>query len=379
MCSGLEPKFYKTMIKSSIGKFVSYDKVGYMKNKFNFRQLKPTDSTAFATLAQNSPDTGKVGTLPKYPLDAYQVLSLRHARTVGIVAETTQFQGLVGTGLVSFDKCFFEGEQVDCASLHTLMVHPDYRRQGIGTELAQWRHQYALQQLGNGSLIAASIQQGNIESLATAQKWCQQIEGEIQGSVTRMRGNPPSSMNNVTVRLAKSNELDEIVHRQNRFYQDYNFYSNDTPGKLSEWLGQTPFDDPFRHYYVAVDSQGNILSGLVLKEQYKLVTMQVTRMPVWASFLNKFLAVVPSDGILKQLAAERFWYATNQLEAASYLWETLRWEWRDQAGGLVCFFDPRSPLSEILRLPAWMPKSKFTFAVHGPKKMSKERLVYYGI
>lgn len=100
-------------------------------------------------------------------------------------------------------------------------------------------------------------------------------------------------------------------------------------------------------------------------------------MPAFARILNKFLSVVPSDGVLKQLNVNRLWYAPNQLSAARYLWETIRWEWRDRGSVIVCYFDPRGSLPEILRLPAWMPRSKFMLAVRGASIIRKDRLVYW--
>lgn len=124
---------------------------------------------------------------------------------------------------------------------------------------------------------------------------------------------------------------------------------------LSSWLGQTPFEDPFRHYYLAVNQQGNILAGMVIVEQYKLMSMQIEQMPMIARLLNKFLAVVPQSGILKQLTINQIWYAPNQLAVAQYLWEAVRWEWRNKGNNMVCFFDPRSPIKEVVQQPFWMP------------------------
>lgn len=347
-----------------------------MQREFHFRQMQSSDGVAFTALAQMSPDTGQVGTHTHYQLDAYQVLSLRDGDTAGVVAETPEYQGLVGAGLIGFSQCCFEGELLDYALLHSLMVHLDYRRQGLATELAQWRLRAALETLGNEGLVVASIQQGNVGSLATARKWCQQLAGEVQGSMARMRTKPPAPIDGVTVRPVQPAELEELVHQQNQFYEGYNFYKPDTPASLAAWLAQTPFATPFRHSYVAVDTHGNILAGLVLIEQHRLVTMQIDRLPMFARLLNKFLSLVPPDGTLKQLTVNRIWYAPGQLPAARHLWEAVRWEWRDRGSGLLCFFDPRGPLPAMLRLPIWMPRSKFTFAVHSPKPMTEDCLVY---
>jgi GNAT superfamily N-acetyltransferase len=348
-----------------------------MQTEIHLRQMRPTDSTVFTGLVQDSPDTGQMGVSAQYQLDAYQVISLRYNDTIGVVARANEFDGLVGAGLVSFDQCNFEGSVLDYALLHSLIVHPDYRRRGIATELTQWRLRCAQEKVGEDGLIVASIQQGNAGSIATAQKWCQHWLGPVKGSMTRMRTKPPSRANDVLVRSAQPDEFEETAYQQNQFYREYNFYKPETPETLTTWLATTPFDTPLNHYLVAVDRNGNILAGLSLTEQFKLVAMQIERMSVFARVLNRFLAVVPPDGSLRQVNVSRLWYAPGQLAAARYLWEMIRWEWRDRGSVLVCYFDPRGTLPEVLRLPVWMPTSKFILAVRGASANSKERLVYW--
>ena len=349
-----------------------------MQAEIHLRRMQPTDSAAFTKLMQDSPDTGRMSVSAQYQLDAYKVISFGYNDTVGIVAGVDEYDGIVGAGLVSFDKCTFVGEEREYALLHSLIVHPNYRCRGIAAELAQWRLHYALEKLGERGLIVASIQHGNNGSIATAQKWCQQWLGPIKGCMIRMRTNPPSPVDSVIVRPAQLNEFEEIAYQQNRFYQNYNFYKPETASTLTTWLSTTPFDSPLHHYLVAVDLHGNILAGLSLAEQFKLVAMQIEHMPAFARFLNKFLAVVPPDGSLRQLNISRLWYAPDKLSVARYLWETIRWEWRERGSVLVCYFDPQGLLPKVLRLPVWMPTSKFILAIRGADDvLNRDGLVYW--
>lgn len=349
-----------------------------MQTNIHLRQMQASDSTAFTKLVQDSPDTGQMSVSAQYQVDAFQAISLQHHNVAGVVAEADEFEGLVGAGLVGFDKCTCEDNELDYALLHSLIVHPNYRQRGIATELAHWRLQCALDKLGEDGLIIASIQQGNAGSIAIAKKWCQQWLEPVKGSMTRMRSKPPSQVNDMIVRSAQPDEFEKITHQQNLFYRDYNFYKLETVETLTTWLATTPFAEPLNHYQVAVDRNGNILAGLSLTEQYKLVAMQIKHMPFFVKVLNRFLAVVPSDGSLRQVTAKRLWYAPGQLAAARYLWETIRWQWRNRGTVLVCYFDPRGVLPKVLRLPVWMPTSKFILAVRGADDaISKDRLIYW--
>lgn len=349
-----------------------------MQTEIRLRQMQPVDSSEFTELVQNSPDTGQMSVSAQYQLDAYQAISLRYKATIGVVAQANEYDGLVGAGLVSFDKCTFDGSIVNYALFHSLIVHPSYRRRGIAAELTQWRLHCALEKLGEEGLITASIQYGNRGSIATAQKWCQQWVGPIKGSMTRMRTRPPSQLADVLVREAYADEFEQITHQQNQFYRNHNFYKPETPETLTTWLTTTPFDTPFNHYLVAVDRHGNILGGLSLTDQFRLVRMQMEHMTAFARVLNRFLGVVPSDGSLRQVNVSRLWYAPGQLAAARYLWETIRWEWRNRGSVLVCYFDPRGCLPKVLRLPIWMPTSKFILAIRGGvNTLTQDKLIYW--
>ena len=115
----------------------------------------------------------------------------------------------------------------------------------------------------------------------------------------------------------------------------------------------------------------------VFQGQRVKVEMRVQQIPVYMRLLNKALQVVPESGVLKQLMVNSLWFSPGQLRVAQYLWETIRWEWRDRASTIVSFFDSRSPMAQVVRLPAWMPRASMSVYVSQPELVSSDRLVHF--
>ncbi|MBK9052874.1 MAG: hypothetical protein IPL78_18750 [Chloroflexi bacterium] len=131
------------------------------------------------------------------------------------------------------------------------------------------------------------------------------------------------------------------------------------------------------HYYVATDSSGEFLAGVKVIEQYRLVEMRVKQIPTYMRLLNKMLQIVPDNGIMKQLMVSSLWFSPGQLRVAQYLWETIRWEWRDQASTIISFYDSRSPMAQVVHLPTWMPRASMSVYVSQPELVSSDRLVHF--
>jgi len=342
--------------------------------EISLRRLESTDGEALATLFSFSPDGGQFSISPRYQIDPYQALIDLAPNSAGVVAELLDTGEIVGVGLVQIENRLLAGTPVACAALHSLTVHPSYRQQGIASRLAAWRVAYAREQVGQGGAILAFIQKGNSGSLATSEKWGGVRAQHIRNSLIRTRQKRPTAVSGLTIRKAVPAEYEQIAHALNVFYEEYDLYIPHTAEKLSGWLAETVFKRPFRHYYVAVDSEDNILAGLAVAEQFRVVTMHVQNMPAPVRLLNQLVKMVPSDGILRQLSISKIWYAPEQLATAQFLWESMRWQLRDVGSHLLHSYDSRSHVAKIISPPFWMPKGAAVIVGETTAEMG-ERLI----
>ena len=333
------------------------------------RPLRPSDGDALRQLFVESPDSGRFSVAAKYQIDPYLAVTSLNSQGTGVVAEVEKANGnqIVGLGLVQTGNCYLDGSLHPYGLLNSLIVHPDYRRQGVAVGLAQWRIDYVQHTLGKEAVIMAFIQKGNGGSLAVAQKWGGQMNGLYCNSLVNMRQKAPKRTAGWLVREATADEYDQIAQNLNTFYRNYNLYTPQTAQSLTNWLNETPFTRPFRHYYLLVDSQNKLLAGCAVAKQYQIVTMNVKRMPAPVHLLNQVVKMVPPDGVLRQMSVSKIWYAPEQLPAARYLWESVRWQLRANGSHLLCSYDPRGPVPAIIKPPFWLPKGTSNIVVQNMK------------
>jgi hypothetical protein len=345
---------------------------------FSLRLLGPQDGPAYAAVLAASPDTGRIATAARFEIDAYQALMSIHKDTAGVVAETPGYDGFVGSGLVRFDQCQWEGEVRPSALLNALVVHPHFRRRGLACQLARWREEFARRRIGDGGVIWAIIQRSNTGSERTACKWAPQfLSRRVTIVPLRMRSVPPRRAAHLDVRPARAEDLEEVAEQLNRYYRDYNLYSPETKSSLAAWLAETPFDSPFRHYRVVTDGAGALLGGMGLSENFRVRTTLITRLPFVLRIPNRIFHVVPADGRLREVALSRIWYMPGRLDAMRYLLEMQRWEWRARGTSMVLYADLRSQLIRLLGLPERIGRTTVGIAVQAPVPCAQDRLVYY--
>src|SRR5512133_983824 len=106
-----------------------------MSSNVTFRPLTARDGPALAGLSFSSPDGGEINYASNYQIDAVRALEALHGDMEGVAASGRDQNRLVGTGLVRFGHCHFEGEIRPFGLIGNVIVHPDYRGQGLARQI----------------------------------------------------------------------------------------------------------------------------------------------------------------------------------------------------------------------------------------------------
>lgn len=348
-----------------------------MQPSVTLREINASDGQKIAALGEQTPDTGAIAFHNIWHHDPYASILALHPNAMGVVAEASDFDGIVGMGMMSIGECLYEGQLRPFAYLFSLSVHPNYRRRGIATQLAQWRVETARKRLGEDVVLFAGIQQGNEGSLRNAAKWStQRIDGRTTAGFAKMRSSPPAPVAGLTVRPAEAGDYEEIVAKQEAFYQGYNLYPPRTAEALQEWHQVAPFGEAIRDYFVVTDQARNIVGGFSATDEGKVTTGHMARMALPMRFFNLLLRVIPPDGITKRIHVKDMWFAPGREDAAKYLWETVRWLWRDRGTMMMCFFDIKSDLAQIVQTPWYMPRQTGALVIAAPTPASDTKPLY---
>ena len=339
-----------------------------------FRSMKPGDGPKLVTLFRENPDNGRIAISPRYQIDPYQAIQIQHPTSCGLVAEA---QGkIVGFGLVRFGSCQIDGAERPYAWLNSLMVDTAFRQQGVGKELALRRVALARERVGEHGLILTSVQSQNTASLAIGEKWAAEQIGQLQSILVKTSNKAPTSPKGFQVREARQDELGLFADGLNEFYADYALYEPQSATSLAAWLDQSVGGEPIHKCFVALNAQQEMVAGLMLSRQHRLMAMQVERLPKAIHLLNKLVKMVPPDNVLRQIAVSKIWHQPGHQQAAQMLWQTVRWESRNWGSHLTCFYDPQSSIPQILQTPKWLPKANFAVLAQGRLTDKKVNLVY---
>jgi predicted N-acetyltransferase YhbS len=336
------------------------------------REATPADRAALEALAAASPDGGAAGARTEEHVPAEQI-PRDHEISEHFAAEVDGV--IAGTARLDLGTCRFEGEDVRYALLSTLRVHPGYRTRGVADELTDRRLQRAGELAGTDVVALAQLQSGNAASLANARRWATQIGGRLLVTPVPVRARPPRPAAGLTVRPAAEGELAEIAAAAGAACASHNFARRWDAARLAGWLAASPLPDPVNHYRVVTDASGRLLAGLGIHEAGRLASLVVDRLPVALRAANAVLHMVPRGGRVRNLVIDKVWFAPGRLDAARYLWETTRWEWRDAGTSLLLQHDPRSPVHQVVNARPWLPGTSSTLAVSSRRPMRDETIV----
>lgn len=343
-----------------------------MSEPVTYRLVAPKDSQALKDLIIETADSGDIGFTDDYQADLLAVHRGLAEEFHGAVAE--QDGVLVGMVFGEVRWVQYEGQVVPGVYISHLRVHPQYRRQGIARGLSDWALEYITDLLRSDTVLYSAIMDGNV-SLKLATQYEFQTTQSIQGGVVPMRKSPPASIPDLEVRPANRNELPAIVEGMNAYYREHNLWSPVSVDTLEDFLGQEVTEVKPNQLYVAVRGE-EIVAGLSLSNRTKLVRMRLARAPWYVRQLGSWMGLLPASGILDALTVRRVWFREGELEAARYLWNSLRYELRESGNCLGIAYDPRDRLADVFQIPFWLPMFKARYLVRASGPLEVERLVY---
>jgi predicted N-acetyltransferase YhbS len=344
--------------------------------EFLLRPLEPSDGPAIDTLMRTEAQTTSMSITTHYHVELYPALLAQHPSLFGVVATAPGTDGLVGVATAFTDQVRIGGRTYPSAHLENLKVRHEFRRQGLGRRLAEWRIAEADRRFGGEGVIATGIEASNAASIATARSWSTQVLGPVRVVIASTRTKPPSS-GGVSVRPLEDRDVEAVVEGVNAFHESFDLYPPQTATSLAMQLAPTPLGEPIRQYRVAVDAGGSIVAGALVAERFKLMADHVQQVPRPLELLNKVARLFPQDGVIRQVELSLAWHALGRTDAARQLWEAIRYEWRDRATHVACVTDPRGSLFGAFQVGfSLVPKVELMVPVRSPVAVDPDRLVY---
>jgi GNAT superfamily N-acetyltransferase len=333
------------------------------------RELQPTDGPAIDALIAASPDTGMIRFRPVFQVDPFVAMTYGDI-WAGVVVEREGSPGLVGLGMVSFGELVLRGERRPYALLHSLVVHPSVRRQGVAARIIDARLDLARDRAGEDAVIVASIQRSNEGSFAAASRWATQFSEPLDAVVMGVRSTPPSARRDWQVRPAVEGDLEAFAHGFAEFRRGYDLSVRGDAQELADWLDRTPTPGVRIHeLWVVEDSQRNVLAGLGVAEVRRSTYLKADSLPASIRALNKIVRIIPSDNTMQMVPASHVWFAPGAETAASYLFESMRCEARSRGNVVNATYDPRSPIRTVVSAPRWLPRTSFSVAIRAPERL----------
>ena len=337
------------------------------------RELTPADGPAIARLADASPDTGMVRFKPSFQIDPFVALTYDERQT-GVVVERDGSAGLVGIGLLEIGEMVLRGHPTPFALLHSLAVRPDARRQGVATAIIDWRLARAREMLGDGAVIAATIQKNNAGSFAAASRWATQFSGPLASVVIGLPASAPTSRDGFRARPARADDLEGFANGYAGFHAEFDLWPPATVPDLVTWLDESPVAGvPINALWVGEDESGHVVAGLGTSEVRKMSILQVEAVPPPMRVINAVIRVIPKGGSMEIVRVSRMWFQPGAEAAARHLFETVRWEAREQGNVVIASFDPRGPLARMIAAPRWLPRTQFSLALRATDELRPDR------
>lgn len=343
---------------------------------FTLRPMDASDGPAIDTLMRSAAPMTEIGLTTHYRHDIYASLLAQHPTMFGVVATMPGVDGLVGMATAFTSEVNVAGRPVPNAMLENLKVRHDVRRQGLGARLAGWRIDEARRRMGGDGIVMTTVDASNTASLATAGRWATQVLGPVRIMIARVPSKPPKT-SGVRMRPIEPRDLEAVAARVNEFYADHDLYPPQTAASLSAALEPTSLGEPIRQYRVAVAEDGTIVAGAQITERFKLMTDHLDHVPRPLELLARIVPLIPPDRVIRSAEVHLAWYAPGREAAGRYLWDALRYEWRDRATNVIAEADPRGSLPRMVHVgPTLIPRVQLMAPVQYGERLDPDRPIY---
>lgn len=343
------------------------------------RVVGPEDSLASKQLQESYVEGGRISTrITLKTEDANATLDAAHPGNYRLLAYYPGNPIPIGTIAGWPHSVKYKGENIPAVLVHRLAVHPDYRQQGVAKALWQELDRWIKTKFDtNQVLVYGYYQKGNEAS----QAWFKSIGGNFTGPevtlapVKVLNANPTQSRTNLfKIEEVQSSQTSQVIKGLNEFYKEYSLYKPTSVEDFEDWLKPKTLDSSsldLTRYYVATNSDGEVLAGLGIFDRNQLFDIKIVDSPAIVKILNKLLKLIPEDGFLKMLQVSRVWYKPHQLEVGRALWQEVRR--RESAYGrlLEINFDHSSSLKSLYNLGKLQPTTKYGLVIiYSPDKGS---------
>jgi len=258
--------------------------------------------------------------------------------------------------------------------MHSLVVHPSVRRQGVAGRIIEARLALARERAGEDAVIVASIQRSNAGSFAAASRWATQFSEPLDAVVMGLRSSPPSrGQAGWRVRPAGERDLEAFAAGFTAFRRDYDLSARGDAAELAAWLDRTPTPGTRIHeLWVIEDGRGDLLAGMGVAEVRRSSYLKVDSLPASIRALNKLVRIIPSDDTMQMVPVSHIWFAPGAEAAATYLFESIRCEARSRGNVVNATYDPRSPVRAVISAPRWLPRTSFSLAIRAPELLRRD-------
>lgn len=345
-----------------------------MKN-LNVRRLALSDGLALKDLSTGNSDIGLKRFSYDYLVDPIDTFSALHDSFEGVVLEQKNKEALVAGGLINYGNLNIGNESQHYGMLSSMVVNQKYKWQGIQKVLLKELLRRIKEKIGPDGMVYTILHPGSKSALQT--NWHNQIISKrIVAFPTQMRANPVNRHPDYSISPLDHSDLNHTVDLINDFYKDYEMFAPKNYHSFNSWLDKQVEDHPINHYWVVKDKNNNILSGIGLTENFRVRQIKLKGLPITKT-LNLFVKLIPKEGAIRELAANMFWYLPGQEEAAIYLWESIRHQWREKANTLMIYLDANSPITPLINPERWKLDNRLDIALKGSIPLNKERLIYF--